>query len=467
MCVVKVIFYTAIVFFIVVSYRQIFLSTFLHYDESGNYLPAWNYIHHNQYSFTVQNPDTLNSTSAFITIGSYVGYSLTLFSSWIGTEWHLARIWIFLHAVILLRFVYVLVNKHFNKSVALLTCAVLMFNGAFIVYSTRIMGEVPALAGFFLGFWAYTKGIEKKQWFWYILAFAGFQISIFSKEYFAVIIGLTLFVLWIFQEKYRINPVFWIGITLPLVIILWYFFHFRDLETIQLYFAERQIYRTEFFAFKITALQWIFLKPLIWIGYILHSIKCYVQKRHTDIFLWIFQTIYLVLFLISIGFERFGIGLCILSSVYTAEFLYGIHQIPALTKIQKTGIYFLFAILTIQKSPYLLWKKPEKNPILDTHLYQNKIIHTPELSLIPLIVTYSYQLPMYPPAKFKYMNHDKNSVKAIQNQYLNADILILGEYAFTEYSDIYNKKITEYYFQKIQVQDGYQVWVKNSEKKTL
>ncbi len=462
MRVVKVLFYTAIVFFTAVSYKHIFVSTLLHYDEVGNYLPAWNYTHHNQYAFTVQNPDTLNSTSAFITIGSYVGYSLTLFVPWIGTEWHLARIWVFLHALILLIFVYLLVHKHFSKPVALLTCAVLMFNGTFIVYSTRIMGEIPALMGCFLGLWAYWQGKEKKQTFWYILAFAGFQTSILSKEYFAVIIGLTLFFSWIFLEKCCFSTLFWIGLTLPLGIILWYFFHLKDTETIQLYFKERQIYRTEFFAFRITALQWILLKPLIWTGYVLHSIKCYVQKRNTDLFLWIFQTLYMILFLISIGFERFGMGLCIISGIYTAEFLYGIYFIPALTKNQKVFIFLLFAIFLIQKSPYLLWRKPEKMPALDIQSFQNKIIHTPELSLVPLIVQYSYQLPMYPPARFKYVKNNDNITKAIQKQYISADVLILGEYAFTEYSNVYNKKTIENYFQKIEQQDGYHIWIKKT-----
>lgn len=467
MRVVRVLFYTALVFFIAVSYRQIFLNTLLHYDEAGNYLPAWNYIHHNQYAFTVQNPDILNSTSAFITIGSYVGYSLTLFFSWIGTQWHLARIWIFLHAIALLSLVYLWVKNHFNKPVALLTCTILMYNGVFIVYSTRIMGEIPALTGCFLGFWAYWQGKETKKQFWYILAFVGFQISIFSKEYFAVLIGLTLFFSWIFQEKYCINSTFWIGLTLPVGIVLWYFFHFKDTETIQLYFKERQIYRIEFFAISTTALQWLIFKPLIWIGYMLHSIKCYVQKRHTDIFLWIFQTVYLTLFLISIGFERFGMGLGIISGIYVAEFLYGIYFVPALTKNQKNFISLLLVILIIQKSPYLLWKKTQTMPILGIQTFENKIIHTPELALLPLIVQYKYQLPLYPPAKLKSQYNAVDTIKKLQNQYTKADILILGEYALTEYLDVYNKKIMEQYFDKAQVQNGYEIWTRKSAEKTL
>jgi len=464
---VSVFFYFSIVFFILVSYKQIFLNTFLHYDEVGNYLPAWNYVDYGKYAFTVQSPDTFNSTSPFITIGAYVGYSLVLFCSYLGSEWHIARLYTYLHTVLLLCFVYLLVKKYFNKKIALLACTVLMLNSIFITYSTRIMGEIPALMGCFLGFWAYLHGKEKKQFWWYTLAFAGFQISILSKEYFAILIGLTLFFTWIFQDKCRFSPAFWLGLTLPLVIIMWYFFHFQDIHLIQTYFKERQIYRIEFFAWKLDALQWLIFKPLIWIGYILHSIKCYIQKRHTDIFLWIFQTLYLFLFLVSIGFERFGIGLCIISSIYTAEFLYGLYSIPAITKVQRVMIYSLFVVLLIQKSPYLLWKNPEKKPVLPLQNYENKVLHTPELSLIPLIVKNSYQIPLYPPAKFKPKNYDNNAVHIIQSQYMKADVLILGEYARTEYPNVYNKQIIEKHFEKSYIDKHYEIWVKKFINTTL
>lgn len=459
MRVVKVIFYTALAFFIAVSYRQIFVHTALHYDEVGNYLPAWNYAHHRQYAFTVQSPEKLSAISPFITIGPYVGYSLILFS-WADTAWHLARIWIFLHAVILLFVLYFLVKKHFSKPAALLTCAILMFNGTFITYSTRIMGEIPAFMGYFLGFWAYTQGKEKKQSFWYLIAFIGFEISLLSKEYFAVIIGLTLFFIWIFEQKCRINAIFWIGMALPLGTVLWYFLHFKDLQTIQLYFKERQIYRTEFFVFSFTTLQWIAFKPLIGIGYVLHTLKCYLQKRHVDIFLWTFQTLYMIFFLISIGFERFGMGLFLISAIYVAEFLYGMHFIPALTQFQKIFISLFLAILIIQKSSYLLWKNAEKMPDIDVKPFQNKIIHTPELSLIPLVAKYHYQIPLYPPAALKYAENTQNLVKTIQKQYQHADVLILGEYAFTEYAYAYDRKIIQQHFEKIQVQDKYEIWIR-------
>jgi hypothetical protein len=130
-------------------------------------------------------------------------------------------------------------------------------------------------------------------------------------------------------------------------------------------------------------------------------------------------------------------------------------------------IYSLFAVLLIQKSPYLLWKNPEKKPVLPVHNYENKVLHTPELSLVPLIVKYPYQLPLYPPAKFKCPDYNDKALNAVQNQYIHADILILGEYAYTEYPKLYDKKIIEKYFAKSYTDNNCEIWVKKFINTTL
>lgn len=460
MRVIKILFYISTLFFIVVSCKQIFFNTSLHYDEVGNYLPAWNYHHYGKYAFTVENPNKFNPTSPFITLGTYVGQILTLSVSWIGKHWNIARIWIFIHSIGLLLFVYSIARNNFSKSIALLSSAILMLNNLFILYSTRIMGEMPALMGCFMGFWAYWQGKEKNERFWYGIAFLGFQISILSKEYFAVLIGLTLLLVWVFQEKCRLSAVFYLGLTLPTGILITYFLFFERIEIIQLYLKERAIYQIEFFAFRLSAIQWIMLKPLILIGYLAHTIRVYTQKRSIDTYLWIFQSIYLILFIISIGFERFGTGLIIIPSIYLAEFLYGVCFVPAINKTQKIILYGIFTILVVQKSPYLLWKKSEKMPVLPIYNYKNKLVHTPELSIVPLLIEQPYQLPRYPPASFKKENYDENKVKIVQNEYIKADILILGEYAYTEYSSIYRREIIEKNFEKVYTSIAYEIWIK-------
>ncbi|MCS7027908.1 MAG: hypothetical protein NZ519_04015 [Bacteroidia bacterium] len=143
------------------SYKKIFLSTYLHYDEAANYLPAWNYVKYEQYAFTVQNPTVFSSISPFITLGGYVGHSLTLIAPAINTKWHLARLWIWLHAAILLALLYLIAKPHFNAKTNLLSVSLLMLNGTFVTYSTRITGEIPGLAGFLLGAWAYQQAKKK------------------------------------------------------------------------------------------------------------------------------------------------------------------------------------------------------------------------------------------------------------------------------------------------------------------
>lgn len=463
----RVLFFVSVCFFILCSYKLIFLNTQLHYDEAGNYLPAWNWVKHKQYAFTVQNRKVFSRTSSFITIGPYVGYSLIPFVNLLGTRWHLARVWIWIHAVILLTLLYFITQRHFNQKIAILTVCILTFNSVFITYSTRIAGEIPAYTSFLLGFWAYKQGSKKKDLFWYLLAAISFQISILSKEYFAVLIGLTLLFFWLYIDKRQNTPALWLGITLPSGVILYYFLQFRSISMIEEYFAQRQIYNIEFFAFQDDALKWVLTKPLILIGYALHSIRCYIRKERTDVFLWIFQTLYLFLFLISIGFERFGVGLLIIPSVYIAEFLIGMSEVPAISKTYRHMLYIIIAAVITQKSPVLLWKVPLQTTTLSLNEYRNRIIHTSELSIIPLLVEYPYHLPVYPPARFKERNYGKKYVKEVQEQYLKADILILGEYAFTEYKDVYDKTLIRVYFEKKLQQGKYEVWIKFNTKSSF
>lgn len=234
------------------------------------------------------------------------------------------------------------------------------------------------------------------------------------------------------------------------------------MQTIEKYFVQRRIYQVEFFAFKSYALKWLLSKPLIIIGYVLHTVRCYIQKRDFDLFLWIFQTFYLILFLVSIGFERFGVGLFICACIYTAEFLVGISKVPAFSNVHRWVIYAVFAVFILQKSPALLWKKSETIPLLALPNCGNRIIHTPEISLVPLLLECSYQLPLYPPARFKGPNYSEVYVQEVQNQYLQADILILGEYAFTEYPDVYDRNKISIYFERYLHQEKYEVWVKKA-----
>ena len=88
------------------------------------------------------------------------------------------------------------------------------------------------------------------------------------------------------------------------------------------YYLGRQSYTSEFFALELgISLKFLLLKPLFWLGTAGMVLKWRVKRRPEEALTLSVQAAWLVFYLFSAGYDRFGFLLLFLPAIYVAEFV--------------------------------------------------------------------------------------------------------------------------------------------------
>ncbi|GIV43828.1 MAG: hypothetical protein KatS3mg035_0951 [Bacteroidia bacterium] len=420
------------------------------YDDTGHSLVVYQLYQTGIWAFPTEYPylSDYDCFSTMISIGPVLHYPASWFISITDWDFHYLRFYMaFLNAF--LPFCIYTISKDFFPPRSALWAAVLsILNVQFWIYGSQYLGEIILIQWILWGiYFQWLTLIKQKKIIYLCLSQIFFYLAILTKEYIALPLGLYLFFAWIYWSiihKKWLNALLLQGVLLPVAPLLFYYIHFQDFISFQKYWELKKDYQSEFLYLNTEPLLFLIKKPLILIGYVTMIIKWLIKKRKEDFLLGILQTLFLVFFLISKGFDRFGFLLFPIASLYVSEWLPFLWNFVFKTLFLKIIFVATSLVLFAQNlvNPFYWesqWKKNEYLKLLAYKIQTSNIpsFFTYEIELIPYLKNLSIRTSSIPPVS---SHRIKEKIK--ENYFL------IGEYAQTEYSNTWNKedyiKIGEY-----------------------
>lgn len=351
-----------------------------------------------------------NPFSTFVTVGPAVNYPCSWFMKTLGISMLHARLFMIFYAILALIGIYFLTINVYNdsrnaKTIAVWAVGLTAFTIQFSVYGSQVLGEVPAMAWMAFG----MISMDKRP------VFAGicFGLSGLCKEYVAApLLALLLYHAYKISWKKAVMA----GNIAFVVVALYYVYRFGNAENIASYWAEKVDYRSEFLALSFTeSLRFLLSKPLVVLGTV-----ALIYRSPGNIL--VFQLALIILFLMSAGYDRFGLWLVPGAAIGIAPYMrYFISE-------KRIIISTTLLIAFVQTTPYKLVKYMFEEPNTDEKKIAewagNKRLFTYELPLA--IFCENVKLPSYPPA----VSHLEPAPKISKNEYF-----VSGPYSHTEYKN--------------------------------
>lgn len=130
-----------------------------------------------------------------------------------------------IYALMALLFFYLCGLKLFNRRAALLATFFLLGSPAagFLLFGRHVLGDIPGLAFFLGGYWAWTQGLKNKQFGYFLLSGCMFGAAIVTKTQYLLMVSATLFILlvldFIYYRQKLLKPV----LVIEAIGLLWFF----------------------------------------------------------------------------------------------------------------------------------------------------------------------------------------------------------------------------------------------------
>lgn len=378
--------------------------------------------------------------SLFITVGPAANYPTAGLMQLLGPYMWVARLSAGLFAGAALLGLWHLGRHHFRHTHTGIWAVLLLgLNVQFATYGSQYLGEPFLLGWLLLGISSMALWLKRPALHWLLLAMLGCNGAILSKEYVALPLGLSLLtvlavLLW--HRDPRARGWLWLCATLPLGAVLYYLLRFDSLETLQAYWSLKRNYSEEFWVFQWrTALGFVALKPVIWLGMLALAVRVYVRRRLLDGWLLALQGWLMLGYVASAAFDRFGLLLMPIPALYLAEWFAaiwarGVQQpyarYPVATAL---GLLASLAVLAMQRTPLMLWHHWQQRqaptvPCLAQSLQPHHAYFTYDLQLVPHLMDRPWRLPTYPPSSWTH----EPPLHLRPNE-----LLLAGDYAHTEY----------------------------------
>ncbi len=409
------------------------------YDDACHFLVLKGLVTTGVEAFPI-NAHQYNPYSLFITVGPAVNYPAALILQLTGVQMWAARLFIWVHSLVVL-FVLAKIVSQFsrNKTADLWAVILLGLNIQFLVYGSQYLGEMPAILGLLIGIYFQHRWLNQRQIIDFVGVIAGWQFAVLSKEYMAVPVGMSLFTFFIAEiiswirtpaiqppgypavdsnRFYRIIGLAIQGILLPVGILIYYWLRFDSRAAFENYFQHRLSYGSEFWVWELEWSVWFLIsKPVAILGTLALAIRVWAKRLTTDIFSLHVQGWLLFFFLASAGYDRFGLLLLPVAAMYLSEWVaagfrklfspwkrlpaWAITGILLLSFLLISGrtswqlIYYIHQIYTNganadEKHILYDWAKKHPNPTQPLMLYD-----LPLVLFLPDSV--GFQLPQWPP----------------------------------------------------------------------
>jgi len=114
----------------------------------------------------------------------------------LGISLYAGRLVIALYALIALVSLYLAVDRIYGPKVAILGCLLFLFNGPTwsntFAFSRKVIGEIPALAYFSLGYYFWSRSLGQRKLPWLLASGVLFGLSVLAKSQWIVFIAGTL-----------------------------------------------------------------------------------------------------------------------------------------------------------------------------------------------------------------------------------------------------------------------------------
>lgn len=295
------------------------------YDDAGHFLVAREAARGNGLCYPLDD-DGQNCIpdSPFITMGPVLAYPLAGWMALLGESMLVARLgMVFLTLLATVAFFWV-GRQLMRPQKAIVAVGLMALNIQFLTYGAEVLGELPMMGLVFAGIGCFLAWDKKGGWQWAALGIVCWCLAVGVKEYAILPLGLSLVIWWLMREvaKDRPVPVLKLGFAFVLVLVLMLGIIYGGPQKMMDHYIGRQSYSAEFFAVDLDiSLKYLLLKPLFWLGTAAMVLKWRVKRRPEEALTLSVQAAWLVFFLLSAGYDRFGFLLLFLPAIYVAEFV--------------------------------------------------------------------------------------------------------------------------------------------------
>ena len=299
------------------------------------------------------------------------------------------------------------------------------------------------------------------------LGILAWLLAVGIKEYAILPLSLALFLWWIFgllAKKGKAWNLFLLGLVWAFALFIWMLALHKGLSGYLDYLQMRQSYGSEFLAFEwANSLKFLALKPLFWLGTAAILLKLKIKRRKEELLMLALQLGWLVFFLLSAGYDRFGFLLLFIPAIYLAEFAPYLWKeagrMPKWKILKHTGLILLglviFSQQTFPKFAQRMLQPETINAAEKEMASQLKLLPKGKVmlfdqQLVPFLDTsVDWELVAFVPSFAIDLDNLDFSMPQMPNAY---DMLVAGPYAFTEYDKwiewgaikpIYNGKMAE------------------------
>lgn len=329
------------------------LSSPVWYDDAGHYLVAREGAAHGELCYPIDvGADICDPTSPYITMGPAPAWMLVGWMKVLGTQMNSSRMLFVLFSIGLLALLFQMIRSHFSLAKAAWMIGLFGVNIQFLTYGAEVLGEIPMLLGAWGAIACWLQFGKKEELHWGVLTAGFLAFGLLSKAYLLIPLGLGMLgwiTLLVFQGLWRKvgQSVFWWGIGLVIAILLQWLSWGE--------WGSRGSYTSEFFTFDILeALRYLAYKPLFWLGTVALGLRLYFHRQPQDSLFAMVHLGWVLFFLASAGYDRFGFQLLIVPAIYLAEFVTGLWKRWKGRWGLRLGMALLMVLLFAQKSPYLI-----------------------------------------------------------------------------------------------------------------
>lgn len=297
--------------------------------------------------------------SPFITMGRPLMWVYSVWGKIFGEGMGVAR-WCTLMFTLLGFWVFFEMVRHFFSSAkAFWACFILIGNIQILSYGTQVLGEMPMMAFLLAGLYFHLRWHASGKLGWALAAPLAWLGAVLCKAYLAVPLALALGIWWLVALIRKEKPwgIFMQACLLGVGGVLYLFIEQGSWQGLQNYFEARSSYGNEFLTFGDgESFRFLLFKPLIALGMIALAIRIYFQRLSRDIFLAVIQGALTVFFILSEGYDRFGMLLLFIPAVYLSEFIAAAwNRIKGRLPYQ-LGFSLLFLVFFVQQTPYIFYK---------------------------------------------------------------------------------------------------------------
>jgi hypothetical protein len=324
----------------------------------------------------------------------------------------------------------------------------------FVTYGAHYLGEVPLL-GYTLVAFLGLQGLlasKPRQWVWGLLLVGGTYGALLSKAYIGLPLGLVWLGVFSWQVcKNRVKSAFWLaiaGLGLPASLLLNLVARTGSYEGAIAYLEAASSYQSEFLAFTFSdSLRFLAFKPLIVLGTVALALRALFQRQAIWVAIAGFQILLTFLFLLSAGYDRFGLLLLPLSAIGISDWVvFLIRRVSPVWEpprpLRVSVVVCLLLGLAWQKTP---WELPRRAYIAYA-ASTRAVPETPELAQNCPIALFTFDLQLIPAlqpllgdsvVQIALPQHPPCGA-ALQTDVPQGYCLLDGIYAQTEYAQVWN-----------------------------